>query len=338
MSAVPVGTGVLPHEIRLFYRAADGETRTDLGPSELAAAVQSESGILWLDLDLRDRHQHALLENVFHFHPLSIEDTLNPESRVKLEEYPNYLFAIIRGVRFEETTEDPYDLETFNINFFLGRNYLVTVRSTHSGACDAMAGAVARNPDLLTRGPDRLMHHIMDAAVDEFFPVLDRVDDFVDGLEERVFVQFDDRALREIFAVKRLTLGLRRHLVPQRDVFNTLSNRPNPLLRPETQLYFRDIYDHVLRLTDTLDNYRELMSSTLDSYLSQVSNRLGAITKALSMVATITLPFVVMSGMWGMNFTRIPLSGHPHGFAILIVVQVAIAAGLVAFLRWRKLL
>jgi magnesium transporter len=151
-------------------------------------------------------------------------------------------------------------------------------------------------------------------------------------------VQFDDSALREIFAVKRLTLGLRRHLVPQRDVFNALSNRPNKLLQPGTQLYFRDIHDHVLRLTDTLDNYRELMSSTLDSYLSQVSNRLGTVTKALSTVATVTLPFVMISGMWGMNFAGIPLSHHPHGFAILIVVQVGVAAGLVALLRWQKFL
>ena len=332
------GAAAPVHELRIFYRTPDGETRTSLTPSELAAVVQEEGGTLWLDLDLRDRHQHALLENVFRFHPLSIEDTLNPESRVKLEEFPNYLFAIIRGVRFEETTEDPYDLETFNLNFFLGRNYLVTVRSSHSVACELMAGAVAVNPDLLNRGPDRLMHQIMDAAVDEYFPVLDRVDDFVDGLEERVFVQFDDSALREIFAVKRLTLGLRRHLVPQRDVFNALSNRPNKLLQPGTQLYFRDIHDHVLRLTDTLDNYRELMSSTLDSYLSQVSNRLGTVTKALSTVATVTLPFVMISGMWGMNFAGIPLSHHPHGFAILIVVQVAVAAGLVALLRWQKFL
>src|SRR5205085_10544580 len=140
----------------------------------------------------------------------------------------------------------------------------------------------------------------------EFFPIMDQIDTFVDGLEERVFANFDQNSLRDIFSVKRLVLSLRRHLAPQREVFNVLTNRPSTLLTQETQLYFRDVYDHVLRINDSLETYRDLLSSTLASYLTQVSNRLGSITKALSVVATISLPFVVVSGMWGMNFEGIP--------------------------------
>ena len=182
------------------------------------------------------------------------------------------------------------------------------------------------------------MHAVADSAIDAYFPLLDRLDEFVDGLEQRVFVQFDRNALHEIFEVKRMVLQLRRHLAPQREVFSILTNRPSALLTPETQVYFRDVYDHVLRINDSLDTYRELLSSTLDSYLTQVSNRLGEITKGLSVVATISLPFVVISGMWGMNVVNIPLSQHPHAFWWMLGLQSAIGLALLLVLRLRRLL
>ena len=167
---------------------------------------------------------------LFAFHPLAVEDTLNPNSRVKLEEYPGYLFAIIRGVRFDESTADPYDLETFNLCFFIGRNFVVTTRGISTSACDAVWTRLEANPDLLARGPARIAHAVMDQAVDDYFPVLDRIDLFIDDLEERVFVRCETDVLRDIFSVKRLVLAMRRHLQPQREVLNALTNRPTPLL------------------------------------------------------------------------------------------------------------
>jgi magnesium transporter len=201
-----------------------------------------------------------------------------------------------------------------------------------------MGDRIDRHPEVLQRGAERVMHAIMDSAIDAYFPLLDQIDAFVDGLEERVFASFDRTALQDIFEVKRLVLKLRRHLSPQREVFAVLSNRPTPLLAPEAQVYFRDIYDHNLRINDSLETYRELLSSTLDSYLTQVSNRLGEITKGLSIVATISIPFVVVSGMWGMNFAHIPLAQDPHAFWWMLALQLAIAALLLIILRLRKLI
>lgn len=322
---------------RSWHSDAAGNVRRDLSPRELIEARRGE-GTLWVDIDSTNRHQIALLEKVFEFHPLAIEDTLNPNSRVKLEEYPGYLFLIIRGVRFQEETDDPYDLATFNLCCFLGANYLVTVHGEHAAAVNMMADRVATSPDALARGPARLMHTIVDASVDAYFPIVDQLDEFVDGLEERIFQRFDDSAMRDIFSVKRLVLSLRRHLAPQREIFNILTNRPTPLLAPEVQLYYRDVHDHVLRINDSLETFRELLSSTMDSYLTQVSNRLGQSTKGLSLIATITIPFVVISGMWGMNFARIPLADHPLGFWILLGGQLAIGALLLAALRLLRLL
>jgi magnesium transporter len=318
------------------YFVSGGALMRDLPLREILACLPDSDGRLWVDIDSTSRQQIALLEKVFKFHPLAIEDVLNPASRPKVEPYDGYLFITLRVVRFVEHTEDPYDLETVNLYFFLGPNFLVTAHAGPSPNVDALHEQVLRNPDVVGRGPARLAHQIMDIAVDAYFPILDRIDEFIDGLEERVFAAFDEAALRDIFAVKRMVLSLRRYLAPQREIFNVLTNRPSPLLSPDIQLYYRDIYDHMLRINDSLETYRDLLSSTMESYLSQVSNRLNTVTKGLTVVATLSVPFVVVSGMWGMNFTRIPLANNYWGFEIMMVLQLALGAALVAMLKWRK--
>lgn len=315
-----------------------GDVRTNLSRDEIAAAVASGTGTLWVDIDVRDPEAVALLSEIFHFHPLAIEDSLNPQSRVKIEEYSNFLILIVRTIAFVAHTEDPYDIETVNLTCFLGKNFLVTAHGGHTTPIDETREVLEKKPELVSAGPSRLMHAVVDEAVNAYFPILDQLDEFMDGLEEKVFASFDRSALREIFSVKRLVLSLRRHLAPERDVFSVLTNRPTTLLTPDAQVYFRDIYDHVLRINDSLETYRELLSNTLDSYLTQVSNRLGTVTKALSVVATVSLPFVVVSGMWGMNFDEIPLAHTSHGFWTMLVVQLGLGGLLLALLRWRKLL
>jgi magnesium transporter len=334
----PASAAVDATKPQVYYADPSGQLRRDLSLGELSEAIRSGKGELWVDLGSLSRQNIALLDNCFGFHPLAVEDAMNPVSRVKVDEYAGFIFAIVRGVRFVSETDDPYDLETYNISFFLGPNFLVTVHGGQSNALAIAADRVTRNPELLRAGAERVMHSIMDAAIDAYFPILDEIDEFVNGLEERVFQQYDRDALHEIFRVKRLTLSLRRHLGPQREVFNVLANRPSTLLAPEMQAYFRDIYDHNLRINESLDTFRELLSSTLDSYLSQVSNRLGSVTKGLSVVATISIPFVVVSGMWGMNFQHVPWAASPHAFWYMLALQLGIAALLLGILRWRKLI
>ncbi|OLE30073.1 MAG: hypothetical protein AUG44_02175 [Actinobacteria bacterium 13_1_20CM_3_71_11] len=326
-----------PHLWSCYYGPAEG-IKQKLPVKEIARALASGEGTLWVDIDTRKSEQVALLKDLFHFHPLAIEEAVNPESRVKLEEFDRYVLLIVRTIAFCETTDDPYDLDTVNISFFLGKNFLVTVHGADTNPVAATEELLQRKPELVTHGPARLMHAIVDQAVDAYFPIIDKLDEFMDSLEEKIYGTFDQNALREVFAVKRLVLTLRRHLAPERDALSVLTNRPSTLLTSDTQIYFRDIYDHVLRIYDALENFRDLLSSTLDSYLTQVSNRLGMATKALAVVATVTLPFVVVSGMWGMNFEHIPLHTHPHGFMILVFGQLALSLLILAGLRWRKLL
>jgi magnesium transporter len=329
----PAVTTETPKLARTFRIDSAGVIHRDIPLRDLATCVRETKDRLWVDIDSSVRQQFGLLDKVFAFHPLSIEDVLSPNSRAKVEEYDGYLFVILRVVRYAAETSDPYDLETENLCFFIGQNFLVTVHNGPSPDVDRVIEFGQRNPDILARGPARIAHQVMDSAVDQFFPLLDRVNDFIDGLEERVFQSFDEEAMRDIFAVKRMVLSLRRYLSPEREIFNVLTNRPSQLLTPDVQLYFRDIYDHVLRINDALDTYRDLLSSTLESYLTQVSNRLGLVTKGLTVVATLSVPFVVVSGMWGMNFDRIPLAGRPWGFELMLVLQLTLGVGLIWWLR-----
>lgn len=322
---------------RSLYLAPSGDERIDVPPRDLPDLLAA-GGALWVDIDSTVRSQHALLEQVFAIHPLAVEDTLNPASRVKLEEYPGVLYVVMRAVQLAAETDDPYDLETKDLHCFLGANFLVTVHAGPLAPVDTVADMLRRSPALLARGAARTLHAILDTTIDAYFPILDQVDEFIDGLEERVFAAFDESALRDVFKVKRLVLSLRRYLQPSREVLNLLTNRPSMLIAPEVQIYYRDIYDHVLRINDALETYRDLLSSTMDAYLTQVSNRLGATTKGLSVIATMSLPFVVVSGMWGMNFSRIPMSQWPNGFWVLLLAQLALGLLLLFVLRRRQLL
>lgn len=324
--------------LRSVFLDADGHGRSGLTLDEINDLITTKTGHLWVDVDTSVPEQAEALKQIKGLHPLAVEDALCHNSRPKLEEYPHCLFVVIIGVRFHEGTADPYDLETYDLSFFLGSNALVTAHEGKSTPVDDVAGRIERNPELLAHGIDRLTHAVMDGSIDDYFPVLDKIDEFVDDLEQRVVIQFDETALKDIFAVKRLVLALRRHVAPEREVFNILTNRPSALLSPDSQIYFRDIYDHVLRINDSIDTYRELLGNVLDSYLTQVSNRLGRVTKGLAVIATISIPFVVISGMWGMNVQHIPLSGYPHAFWWMLVIQVVLGVALAVILRIWKLL
>ncbi|MHB8838528.1 MAG: magnesium/cobalt transporter CorA [Gemmatimonadaceae bacterium] len=323
---------------RSWYRPAAGAVQRDVDPREIERLLADPGGFLWVDVDTASPAQVALLEKAFHLHPLVVEDTLSPNGRVKVEEYHGYLFVVVRAVRFVSETEDPHDIETYNLCCVLGSNYLLTIHGSHSPGLDEVWSRVQRSPDLLDRGAARMMHAVLDATVDAYFPIVDQLDEFIDSVEERVFAKFDQAAMHDIFGVKRLVLQLRRHLAPQREVFSFLTNRPNALVPPEVQVYFRDIYDHVIRLNESIDTYRDLVSSVMESYLTQVSNRLNIATKSLTVVATLSVPFVVVSGMWGMNFAEIPLSHWPHGFWVMFLGQLVLGVLLILALKRRGVL
>ncbi|HXM38007.1 MAG TPA: magnesium/cobalt transporter CorA [Gemmatimonadales bacterium] len=316
-----------------IYRRPDGTLEQDISPARIREILQAGEGELWVDIDSTSMHQHALLEKVFEFHPLSIEDTLSPGTRVKLEEYDRYVFVVMAVVRFDEGTPDPFDLATSNMYFFLGKNFLVTVHAIPSKSCATVRDRLMRNPELLARGAEMTMHNIIDQAVDAYFPLVEQLNVLVDGLEERLFEQFDERLIHEIFKAKRAAFSLRRHVGPLREVLNILTNRPCTHIRADTQLYYRDVYDHTIRIVESVDTVRDLMAGVLETYLSQTSNRMNKVMKQLSIVATIALPLIVVGGIYGMNFSQMPWTHHPFGFYGALLTMVAVSGVMLLWLK-----
>ena len=320
-----------------IYRRPDGTLEQDVSPVRIREILQAGEGELWVDIDSTNMHQHALLEKVFGFHPLSVEDTLSPGTRVKFEEYDRYVFVVMAVVRFDEGTPEPFDLATSNLYFFLGKNFLVTVHALDSKSCGAVRDRLTRNPELLARGAEMTMHNIIDQSVDAYFPLVEELNNLVDGLEERLFEQYDEKLIHQIFKAKRAAFSLRRHVGPLREVLNIMTNRPCGYIRSETQLYYRDVYDHTIRITESVDTTRDLLGGVLETYLSQTSNRMNKVMKQLSIVATIALPLVVIGGIFGMNFSGMPLTHDPWGFYLALGTMAVVSVVILGWLhrnRW----
>jgi len=271
-TAAPAASKHWPASI---YRRPDGGVEQGLSPARLREILRVGEGELWVDVDSNDLHQHALLEKVFDFHPLAVEDTLSPRTRVKLEEYDRYVFVVMAGVAFDQ-------------------------------------------------------------AVDAYFPLVEELSGMVDGLEQKLFEEFDEGLIHEIFKAKRATFALRRHIGPLREVLNILTNRPCGYIRPETQLYYRDVYDHTIRLMESVDTTRDLLAGVLETYLSQTSNRMNRVMKQLSIVATVALPLIVIAGIYGMNFSRMPLIHDPLGFWVAVGSMAIVSLAIVGWLKRRK--
>lgn len=302
----------------------------------LEQRLRSGRSQVWVDIDSRSEAEWSLLSEVFRFHPLAIEDTRSPESRIKVEEYEGYLFVVARAVRFATWTPEPYDIASFNSYLFLGRDYLVTVHGEASRAVETVAARVEASPELMARGVDHVAYMLLDTLVDFYFPLLDEIDTFVDDLEERIFDHHGTDVMERIFDLKRSLLALRRHLAPMREVTATLANRPCAYLRPETQIYFRDVHDHVVRQVESVETFRDMLSGAMDGYLSTVSNRMNEVIKALSVIATVVLPPTLVASIYGMNFEWMPGLNHPWGFWLALLAMAGISGVFVLYMWWKR--
>ena len=263
---------------------------------ESVAKLLAGGGFFWLDLDRPEPDDFQILREVFGFHPLAVEDSEQFDQRAKIEDYDDFVFLVVYGAVPDED-------RLVEIHCFYSEQFLVTV---HKDDCPAFAEIRRRyqkRHEAIER-PSLLLYRIVDGLVDSFFPVLAVFDDRIDELEDSIFQHADDRQLQEIFQMKRLLVGMRKAVSPQRDAFASLSAgvAELPGLVTEDQRYFRDVYDHLIRISDMIDSYRDLLTSAMDVYLSTVSNRLNSVMKQLAVIATIFLPLTWLTGFFGQNF------------------------------------
>jgi len=319
--------------IRSIYSRKGAPRQTDLSLEQLVAAYQDRQALLWVSLEQpSDTEIDDVLRGIFHFHPLAIEDSQTPEYQApKVDDFGEYLFILALALR---PNEPLHELGTSELDLFLGPNYVVSsYRSPVMAPVYDVWKRLERDERLLERGADFLCHAILDHLVDDYMPLIDALDEEIERLEDEVIDRPHRKTLERILQIKHATLTLRRIIAPQREVMNRLSRDDFPQIERQNRIYFRDIYDHLVRTQDLSESVRDLITGTLDTYLSAISNRLNEVMKALTIVSTIFLPLTFVAGIYGMNFTFMPEINWRYGYLMVWVVFILI---IVAMIWWFK--
>ncbi len=293
--------------------------------------VAADKDGFWLDIEAPDADDLRLLTDTFGFHPLAIEDIVHQNQRPKVDEYPNYNFAVI----FEAEWEGD-DVAFHEHHLFVGPHYLVTVHLEPAPTLGALQDRIAKGPEVTKGQPAFLTYLVIDALVDSAFPVLERIDDTVDRMEDDIIAKAAPGSLDRIYHPKHSVTELRRYLGAERDVFQRLITHGIHLQQQDMTLYYRDVYDHIVRQYETVDSLRDLLTSAMDVYLSTVSNRLNQTTKALTVIASLFLPLSFLTGFYGMNFTYLTTVLETPYAAFAVGVGTMVIATLIQLYFFRR--
>jgi len=302
-------------------------------PGDIAQCLAEGKQGFWLDIETPDEDDYALLEHTFKFHPLTLEDIRHQNQRPKVEEYPGYAFVVLFTAELEERRAQMREH-----HLFLSTQYLVSVHPEPSEPLNRLRERIAANPDLTRRSLPYLFYLVVDQLVDSLFPVLDKLDDATDEVEDGIILRPDTAALTELSDLKRTVVDLRKVLGAQRDVFQRLTTRAvGEAGDQEMSIYYRDVYDHLVRQYETVDSLRDLLSTAMDVYLSTVSNRLNLRITRLTVFATLFLPLTFLTGFFGMNFAWLVAHIAPSWtFWVLAVgVMLVITAAQLFYYRRR---
>jgi magnesium transporter len=265
---------------------------------------------------------------------LSIEDAVSEIHHPKIEPYSKYLYLILHGIDFRAKE---HCFRTIDVDFFLGPTYLVTVHAGVSRSISRVSDVCRKNSGALSEGPAALMHRIVDTMVDNYRPEVDKLGDRLDRMEKEVFQRPDPHMARRILDFKRDVSSLRRVVLPQRDAVGRLARREFPLISEPLSYRFRDVYDHLVRLSDEATLFQDRIGSLLDAHLASVSNALNAVMKVLTIMSTIFIPLSVVVGLYGMNVELPAFSGGPKAqFWWIVAIMAAISAAMLWFFRRRK--
>ncbi|MEP6921096.1 MAG: magnesium/cobalt transporter CorA [bacterium] len=298
--------------------------------ADISELRQSDENVVWADVSDPTSQDFEELAEEFGFHHLSIEDCQNAHQRPKVEEYTGYYFIVL----YEAVLVGPTDaLELRELNIFLGKNYLVTVHSRPIRAIETAKRLWHEWTDRADQGSGVLAYLLIDGIVDDYLPLLDIISERMDDLEDSIFGQFRSEVIQEIFGIKKKLLYLRRAITPLRDVFNTLLRREQPIFPRETHVYFQDVFDHLIRVADTIDTLRDMLSSTMDAYLSVTGNRMNQVMKRLTSISTILMSMTLIAGIYGMNFKFMPELKLRYGYVYALTSMVLVGLALYVYLK-----
>jgi len=299
------------------------------------AGFRETSTVTWINVD--GIHKVDIVDRVgrfFDLHPLILEDILNTNQRPKSEDYDSHLFFVLKMLM---CVGDQGLVQSEQVSIVLGRNFVISFQESIGDVFEPIRDRIRKSKGRIRKmGSDYLSYTLLDAVVDGYFSVLEVIGERIEFLDEHLVKEPTDSILRQIHSLKREMIFLRRSVWPLRELIANLQRTQSPLITETTGIYLRDVYDHTIQVIDTVESYRDIVASMLDLYLSSVSNRMNSVMKVLTIIATIFIPLTFVAGIYGMNFKNMPELEWRWGYAVVLLVMVVIAAGMMVYFRKKK--
>lgn len=320
--------GVKP-TIGLLQYSADEVRQEQIHNVEQLRGLVRPDRVTWIDIQgLGDEQVLRTVADVFHLHPLELEDIVNVPQRPKVQAYGENLLIISRMAMLHP----PCSIEMEQISIVIGPHFVLTFQERYGDIWDPVRTRIRDNVGLLRKsGPDFLAYAIIDATIDGYYPVLEMLGERLEDLEDQIIASARTESLHTVHEIKRDLLSVRRGIWPQRETLGLLIRDENPQIAPATRTYLRDCYDHCIQVIDVLETYRELAGGLMDLYLSSVANRQNDIMRVLTVIATIFMPLTFLAGIYGMNFKHMPELEWFWGYPALLTFMTVIAGGMLVY-------
>src|SRR5512136_470616 len=323
--------------IRALYSAPRSPLNASFPAEKIKEALQNKKGMLWVDFagEPNPTCEPILLES-FSFHPLAVDDALQETHTPKVDDWDDFVYIVLNALVYDEPASDGA-LHLHELDVFLGRNYIVTHHDEPIAAIDQMWNACQRDPRHTQNGADHLLCRLLDFLLAGYMPIVEKLDNEIDEIEDQVFNKPTTETLERIFSLKRSLLAMRRVITPQREVLNKLARDDYQVIDMPDRVFFRDVYDHLVRLQDLNESMRDMLSGTLDIYLSVVNNRLNDVMKTLTVITTLFMPISFIAGFFGMNFFE-PVAHLTYwtgvtSFFIMLLVTIATPTIMMSWMR-----
>jgi magnesium transporter len=315
----------------------EGECRErDLASLNEYIPSQDKSTITWINID--GLHQMEVIETIgrlFNLHPLTLEDIVNTGQYPKLEDYRHYLFIVLKMLYYHEQKNF---IESEQVSLCLCSNVVISFQEEPGkDLFDPVRERIKSGKGRISKmGADYLTYSLIDAVVDSYFIILEKLGEKITVLEEKVMSEPTQKFLHEIHAIKREMIFLRKSIWPLREVVRSLERGDSLLIQDSVHIYLRDVYDHTIRIIETIETFRDILSSILDIYLSSVSNRINAVMKVLTIIATIFMPLTFIAGVYGMNFRHMPELEWRWGYPLILLGMASLGISMLIFFRRKK--
>lgn len=319
--------------ITSFFYKKNTECETNLSRARMLSLLGEKNGLLWVDLEAPTEFESDMLVEIFNFHPLAVEDCITDQSQPKLDDYEEYLFLVVHALAMKDNGSLK-ELKTVELDIFIGENYVVTVHKEPL-QCTTQTRDLAfkKSAAVLGSGSDVLVHLVLDHLVDNYMPVFNNYDLKIDALEREMFNHASKDFLQTLLQIKQDIFSLRRIIGPQRDTIYSLTRTPTRFIKQKHLVYFRDVYDHLFRIHNLAEVYHENLNNILQVHFSYSSFRLNEVLKHLTVLATVTMPPIIIASIYGMNFRQMPELEWPFGY--LFALGLCAFSSLAMFL-WMK--